>query len=163
MVARDNQINIINLSFRRSWNIVYFRHGASWYVRKQENQSLKPRVESSSIASLFLAVFLFLYAGSRRGCCCCCRNRVLPLDYHLRNSLPTKRLAPDKFMTPYTSQGIEDSRDTEDDSCRDQAGCAGDDAKPLDHSHDGIHQGPHIVGGEAADKFIEFGGGRADS
>lgn len=82
---------------------------------------------------------------------------------HLRNPLPTKRLAIHESLSPHSSKQVERRRDQQNNSRRDQRCDSCNDRQPLDQAHDTINSGAHIVRFEASDEVIEGCGGRADS
>ena len=82
---------------------------------------------------------------------------------HLRNTLPTKRLAIHECLPSNPGKEIAKCSNKQDNSGSDQGGNSRDDREPLDEGHDAVDGGAHVVGLEAADEAIEGGGGRADS
>jgi len=83
-----------------------------------------------------------------------------PLHNHLRNTLPTQRLAPDKVLPPDPSQRIEDSSDEQEKRRDDQTRRLGDDREPLNDAHDEVDGGAHVIRREPADEGVEGGRGR---
>ncbi|KKA18232.1 hypothetical protein T310_7825 [Rasamsonia emersonii CBS 393.64] len=90
---------------------------------------------------------------------CQCRQ---PSHNHLNKALATKSLAANKLLIFKASKEVEDSRNKENHSSSDQAGCARDKAEPLYGTHDHIDNRAHVVGCETADKRVKLGRGRAD-
>ena len=60
-------------------------------------------------------------------------------------------------------QRIERCRDHQHHGRCDQATAGHNYAQPLNHRHDSVDGGPHVIRGEAPDEGIEFGRGRAYS
>jgi hypothetical protein len=85
------------------------------------------------------------------------------LDNHLCDTLATEGLAAHKLLLFQSGQCIACSRKHQDHGRGDQAARVHDDAQPLDQGHDAVNGGAHIVGREAADEGIEFGGCRTDA
>ena len=65
---------------------------------------------------------------------------------HLRNSLPTKRLAIHERLAPHARQGIEDRRNKQHDGRGDQRRRrAGDERQPLPNGHDEVDGGARVI------------------
>lgn len=86
-----------------------------------------------------------------------------PLDNHLRNALTSQCFATNKVLVLQAGKRVEKGgQDEEDGSCN-QARRSITQAGPLNSAEDCVHGGTHVVGGEATDEVIKFGGCRADS
>jgi hypothetical protein len=85
------------------------------------------------------------------------------LNNHLRNTLPTQRLAPHETLSLHSSKSVESSCDQQKDSGNDQARSVADDAQPLHKTHDSIYGCAHVVCGKTADEGIECGRGGTDA
>ena len=87
----------------------------------------------------------------------------LSLHNHLRNTLSAKRLTRSKFLLLQPSQRVERRSDQQHDCRSNQARRVANQGQPLDHAHDSIDAGAHVVCFEAADKAVEDFGGRTDA
>ena len=87
----------------------------------------------------------------------------MPLHNHLRDSLATQGLAAHEFLLRDGGQSIEYCRDEEEHGRSEQTRRSADKTDPLDSAEDHVDGGAHRVGGEAADKLVELGGGGTDS
>ena len=82
---------------------------------------------------------------------------------HLRNSLPTQRLAVHKCLPSHTSQQVAPRSDEQKYRSSDQTRGSRNQAEPLDERHYSVDRSAHVVGLEATDEAIEVCGCWADS
>jgi len=85
------------------------------------------------------------------------------LHNHLRNALPTKRLAAHKLLMLQARKRIERRSQQQKHSHRNQPTRIYEKREPLREAHDKVYTSAHVVCCEAADEAVKAGRGRADA